>query len=133
MNQPSSIICICGHPRNHHSSFNEGGVCHQSGCPCYQFLSTLTETQTRIADEAEQKRLQDLNDEYRIFVKRNRCPKCGFGTHPQMEYHSKKKWYQTSCQLGLRTEHIHLICDLCKAHYDAECLSEMLKMIKGVR
>lgn len=122
---PSDLDCVCGHGKNNHSSW--GGVCHLSGCPCYLFISTLTAESKYIEDQQTLNRLKDQDEEYTLFVKRNHCPKCGKGSHPTIEFHPNMPWYRLSkCKLGLKSEHVHLVCDLCKAHYSVKCLDEIL-------
>jgi hypothetical protein len=132
---PSELMCICNHSRNAHTCYpgygslpdNWGTCWGTTGCNCRHFTSTLKAEQDAVNSLAESNRLKDQNEEYAQFVKRNRCPKCGKGSHPTVVFHPDVPWYKfNSCKLGLKTEHIHLTCDLCKAHYSVKCLDKIL-------
>lgn len=129
----SDLVCLCGHGRNEHSHYGATSyspehwkICYQT-CPCYGFTSTLDAERKYTEGQKTLNRLKDQDEEYTQFVKRNHCPKCGKGSHPTIEFHSDIPWYRRNkCKLGLKSEHIHLICDLCKAHYSVKCLDKIL-------
>lgn len=137
---PTELECVCGHGRNQHSHYNATSyskehwtICNIGSCPCYDFTSTLAAQREYTKNLVEANKIRDQDEEYIQFVKRNHCPKCGKGSHPTIEFHPNVPWYKfAKCNLSLKTEHIHLVCDLCKAHYSVKCLDSILDKL-GVK
>lgn len=137
--EPTELECVCGHGRNQHSHYRTTSfsgeywtICHED-CPCYSFTSTLEAAREYTKNLSEANKLKDLDENYKQFVSRNNCPKCGKGSHPTIAFHPNVSWFSLNkCRLGLRTEHIHLVCDLCKAHYSVKCLDKILDKL-GVK
>lgn len=107
----SETICICAHEKAYH--YPNMKACSVLKCSCQDYTPEINRMQsmevckTRLAaQEAKQE-----------FHQKNRCPKCGLGVNAILEFHQKKFWYQRNCKLKIKEEHLHLICDACKAHW----------------
>lgn len=130
MGNGNKMSCVCGHGIGEHGF---SGMCH-SCLPCYKFLSTFDYEQQVLEDQKKAETKAAREEARTQFVARNRCPKCGKSSSPSISHHPNVPWYKFNrCKLGLKTEHIHLVCDMCNAHYSVKCLDDIVNKMGANR
>lgn len=124
----TDITCMCGHLKNYH--YVHLHTCSVSMCRCSYFISALEVERNKDRLAKLKQVREERDDRLKHFASMNRCPKCRNSVSPNIEYHPARSWYQRSCSLGIKTEHMHIICDMCGADYSVKAMDRIMKDIR---